>query len=350
MAKFTKGSLSGENLNGFDVGRTLQVIQVGKKTTIYLAEAPDAEVGIQADPGSSTSVVEIEEVDAAKLSAQEKKAKHRKFRLKGLATGTARITAGGLITPLSVVVVANPESRIFDGGKDTVPASIVRQLKAYGLRGAAIRIAEDQMVSDIGRTSGKGEQRYVKGNNEDGSSYDWCGAFAQWCYQVAARLIGETNPFGDTAWALASPQRAISWAMAHPSLATVVRYEGANTFKADGKIYGDPKTRAEKQEMVEIQVAAHGNPSNVIEGDICLHRNSGGGWQHVSIVYGVSGSESFDTINGNPKIWVDRGLKFSDKVGKVPRYTFLHLSLPPVDWVSGWMSESSASGQASTIF
>jgi hypothetical protein len=94
--------------------------------------------------------------------------------------------------------------------------------------------------------------------------------------------------------------------------------------------------------MNDVEYAAHGNPSNVIEGDVCLVRNNSGGWQHVSMVYNVGGG-SFDTINGNPSIWIQKGMKFSDKVGKVFRYAFLHLSLPPVDWISGWTTESQAS-------
>ena len=73
-----------------------------------------------------------------------------------------------------------------------------------------------------------------------------------------------------------------------------------------------------------------------------LTRRSSGTLQHVSTVYNVAGSSTFDTRYGNPTIWIQKGLKYSDKVGKDYKYSFLHLSLPPVDWVAGWSAESQA--------
>ncbi len=342
MPKFTKGLSLGADLNGFDAERTLQVLQIQKKTVIYLADGADATVQIQNGPADQgRTIISLDEIDPAKESAKEKKAHLRKFVLTGQDLGVTRVTAGQFTVPLQVVVVKDAESRIFDGSKDMPPAQIVQILKAYGLRGAAIRIAEDQMASVIGRTSSKGAGMYMAGKDQKtGKLYDWCGGFVQWCYQNAARIIGETNPFGDTAWALASPQRAISWAMAHPSLATVIRYGGGNPMDADGKLYGAKGTREEHQDFNDIQIAAHGNPSNLIEGDICLHRADDGTWKHVCMVYNIAGSATFDTINGNPTVWIDKGLSFSAKVGKDYKYSFLHLSLPPVDWISGWTAES----------
>jgi len=344
MPKFTKLTALGVDLNGFDEKRTLQVLQVNKKAVIYLVDDAESNVQVKNDPGDQgRTTITLDEVDDAKLSKKEKSAHVRKFVLTGKDLGATHVVAGPLTMPLTVFVVKNGDARLFDGGKDVLPPAAMLPLKAFGLRGAALRIAEDQLHSSIGSTSKKGAGMYMAGKNEDGTIYDWCGGFVQWCYQTAARLIGETNPFGDTAWALASPQRAISWAMAHPDLATVIRYEGGNPMEADGKLYGAKGVRNEKQKMNDLQIAAHGNPSNVIEGDICLVRNDGGGWQHVSMVYNVAGSSTFDTINGNPLIWIQKGLKYSDKVGKVFRYSFLHLSLAPVDWISGWMAESQVS-------
>jgi hypothetical protein len=342
--QFTKSSLPDNSLIGFDKDKTLQVLQIGKKTSIYLTDGPDANVQVSnaaADQGRT--IVSLEEVDAAKLSRHEKAANLRKFILTGSDLGATRITADSPMTrALQVIVAKDANGRQFDGSKDVIPQQSLLVLKAFGLRGAALRVAEDQLDSSIGRTSGKGAGMYMKGTNEDGTLYDWCGGFAQWCYQTAAQLIGETNPFGDTAWALASPERAISWALAHPSLATIIRYKGVNPMDADDKLYGMKGSRPESQDLVEMQVADHGNPSNITEGDICLTRKPNGSWQHVSTVYNVAGSSTFDTMNGNPSIWIQKGLSYSDKVGKDYKYSFLHLSLPPVDWIAGWTAESQA--------
>ena len=121
-----------------------------------------------------------------------------------------------------------------------------------------------------------------------------------------------------------------------------IRYEGPSPMSADSNLYGTKGTRKERQEFIDLEIAAHGNPSNVIEGDICLVRNATGAWQHVSMVYNVAGGSTFDTINGNPTVWVQKGLKFGDKVGKAYKYSFLHLSLAAVDWVGGWTTENQA--------
>jgi hypothetical protein len=342
--RFTKASLPANSLIGFDAERNLQVLQIGKTTAIYLTDGPDANVQVRnATADQARTIVSIEEVDSAKLARHEKAANLRKFILTGSDLGATRlITDSPLTTPFQVIVSKDPNGREFDGGKDAVPPQVLLPLKAYGLRGAALRVAEDQLASSIGRTSGKGAGMYMKGKNEDGTLYDWCGGFAQWCYQTAADLINETNPFGGTAWALASPERAISWALAHPTLATIIRYKGVNPMDADGKLYGLKGSRPESQDLVEMQVADHGNPSNITEGDICLTRKPDGSWQHVSTVYNVAGSSTFDTMNGNPTIWIQKGLSYSDKVGKDYKYSFLHLSLPPVDWIAGWTAESQA--------
>lgn len=342
MPTFTKGAALGADRDGFDPDRSIQVLQLKKKSVIYLVGDPDGDVQIKNDAGDNREIITLDEVSESKLSKKETAAHVRKFVVTATDFGSTHVVAGPLTKPLTVFVVKNGDGRLFDGGNDTVPTAAFLPLKAFGLRGAAIRIAEDQLNSSIGHTWGKGAGRYMQGTNEDGSLYDWCGAFCQWCYQNAARILGESNPFGNTPWALASPQRAISWAMAHPDLATVLRYEGASPMAADSNLYGIKGKRKENQEFNDIQIAAHGNPSNLTEGDICLVRNAAGGWQHVCMVYNVAGSSTFDTINGNPKVWIDKGLKFGEKVGKVYKYSFLHLSLPAVDWIGGWTAQNQA--------
>jgi hypothetical protein len=236
-----------------------------------------------------------------------------------------------------VAVVKNGDGRLFDGSKSVVPDSLL-PFRSFGLRGGALRVAEDQLHSAVGHTKYKGAGMYMTGKNDDGTVYDWCGGFVQWCYQTAAQFFGMTNPFGGSQSTLASPQKAISWAMAHPLLATVIRYGGGNPMDADGKFYGTTGSRPERQDLIDLTFDARYNPTNVIEGDICLVRDGPGAakdWLHVSMVYNVSGGDTFDTINGNPYIWIEKGLKFSDKVRGVYRYAFLHLSLPPVNWHYG---------------
>ena len=349
MARFGKDGMTGTDLDGFDSERSVQVVQVGKKVSVYLLYGDDLKVELKSDPGTQgDSLVELAEIDAEKLTKKEEQSNVRKFVLTGKLPGMTQLTAPPATVPLRIEVTKDAYNRVFDGSGDPIlDPKLIATMKARGLRGAALRVAEDQLNSKMGR-QGEGAGKYGLGKGEDGNFYDWCGGFAQWCYQTAAKVIGATNPFGNSAWALASPQRAISWAMAHPNDATVIRYEGANTFAAGGAggMYGAKGVRSEKQEYIDVSYDDSKLPANVIEGDICLVRNDAGGWKHVSIVYSASAGGTFDTIDGNqghPSIKIKTGHKFSDKVGggKFPRITFLHLSLPPIDWVAGWMAKES---------
>jgi hypothetical protein len=322
MPRFTKTGLLGAELNGYDPDWDSQVLQVGKKTHIYLVDGDDADVQVQNDPSAGGgALLEVVETEAGKLSKAEAKQNLRKFTLTGKGVGAAELTAP-MTAPFRVTVVKDAYARIFNGGNDPLVDSRMLQLiQGQGLRGAALRVAEDQMNSAMGRT-GQGAGKYGLGADEKGRFYDWCGIFAQWCYQTAAKVIGEDNPFGNNAWTLASPQRAIDWAMKHPDLATVIHYAGSSPMDGSGK-----------QEMNDVQMGSDGFPSNVLEGDICLWRNAAGGWQHVDLVHAITG-DTFETIDGNvgyPSIQVLSGHKFNEKVaGGHYRFTFLNLSLPPI--------------------
>src|SRR5262249_6724596 len=156
------------------------------------------------------------------LSAWERAVRMRKLVIKGLAAGTTNLT-GKLpdgrhwVKPVEIRVVVNSDFRQAAGTVD-VTAGLRQELQQMGLRAAALRVAEDQMNSKLGCTLDGGVNRYGLDGNQD-----WCGAFAHWCYKTAAAAKQVSNPFGDSVHTLASPQKAISWAL-QTKLATVLRY------------------------------------------------------------------------------------------------------------------------------
>src|ERR671934_2538125 len=175
MARFTKSGLLGAQLNGFDEERTLQVLPAGQTATIYLLDGTDLEVQVQNGTGDQArTVVELTEVDAAKLSKHEKQRNLRKFLITGKEVGWTKLTAPATF-PLGIAVVKDSYARLFSGTDGVAAAApLVKTLKAMGLRAAAIRVAEDQMNSRMGRT-GQGAGQYMAGKDEAGYFYDWCG-------------------------------------------------------------------------------------------------------------------------------------------------------------------------------
>lgn len=260
------------------------------------------------------------------LSAWERTVQMRKLVIKGVAGGSTLLT-GKLpdgrhwVKPVNIRVVDNAEYRQCAGPAE-ITAELRQELQQIGLRAAVLRVAEDQLNSSLGRTVHGGSGRYGLSQG-----VDWCDGFAHWCYKSAATAKRETNPFGDDVNTLASPQKAISWALQTGS-ATILRYQGGDPYGRDfqkGAPLG-PKNPAKVEKYIEIDAA---NP--VLAGDICLVRDSAN-WRHVALVYEPPSGETFVTIDGNqgyPSIKkVERNLNEELPGSKSYKYVFLHLNLP----------------------
>ena len=147
-------------------------------------------------------------------------------------------------------------------------------------------------------------------------AYNWCGAFAHWCWSQATAIRGEGNPFGGDSEVLLSPQKAIHWAMRSDTPAVLLRYKGI-----------DPMTGKGTQEYREIGAQGH----QLERGDIMLLRDgNAGGWKHVSLVNSVSGT-AVQTLDGNQG--AGQSIKLVNRSltdilpDKSPKLVFVHVLL-----------------------
>jgi hypothetical protein len=343
MPDFTKDvAKNSKELYGYDPSRGLQVLQIGKETEVTLVDGADCEVKVvNVAPNAGPAIVEVREVRAGKGPALG-----RKLILKAKALGSAYLQAQPGNARLAITVVRDSYNRLFDGS-NTVPADpqVVKNLKLHGLREAALRVAEDQMNSGMGK-GGKGANYYLRGTNpKTGKPWDWCGGFAEGCYETAARVLGVTNPFAippvqgnQVRWALASPQRAIKWVKQHPGLGELIRH-GPIWGKHDGPQLGDMVRDAlgieHEAPWQDLVFDGNGEPTNLMPEDICLERHPSDpkdDWKHVALVYDVwpGWFETIDGNQGNPSIKIVNR-KYHDVVrkGKYYRYTFVHLKNLP---------------------
>ena len=199
----------------------------------------------------------------------------RIVKVTGITPGTTQLYATGqnrLINDwIDVTVVNDTYSRRV--GKTIADSSIdIRQeAQSLNLRDAVMLVAEDQMNSAVAGGGGFG----VYGP----ADLDWCGFFAWWCWDMAAKLKGVANPFGPNSWTLASPIRAVSWAMQEDTPGQLLHYEGPDEFKGG----------TQKQEYREFGY----NGCQLERGDIVLLHA-----KHVCMVYAVNG-DTISTMNGN---------------------------------------------------
>lgn len=305
-------TLPGDEDSGFDGNRSLLVVPARQTRSVFLVAGPDLSVSVE-----DTSVATVGERRALRwesqnssLSSWERSQGLRCLRVSGVRDGStilhARLSDGrDWVQPLTVRVVQDADAR-----QASAPAALTpelrQELQQLSLRAAVLRVAEDQMNSVIGRSAG-GFGRYL------GGTQNWCGAFAHFCWQVAATAKGVSNPFGDEKDVLLSPQKAIHWVFGHPSQAVMLRYQGF-----------DPMTGAGSLPLTPISVA---NP--VQPGDICLLRNDNDdGWRHVDIVYESPSGDSFRTIDGNqgaPCIKIVSRELDTPARGTAYKHAFVHL-------------------------
>ena len=285
MAHFRK--LPGVDPAGYDETRNLQVVPVARTTRIYLVAGGD--LTVETDD-TSVATVAADSGDNRRahsnpaLTPWEKSQNVREVRLRGVAAGSTKLRAlingtDDWVQPMDVVVVTDPDARrVGAGGSATVSEDVRTAVQGMSMRDAVIMIAEDQLHSAICQTDGFG--RY-----DVNPEYNWCGAFAHWCWKKAAMLQGRDSPFGTNNDKLLSPQKAISWAMEESSPGQLLRYSGGDPFKGGKAV----------QEYREIGYSGY----TLEPGDIVLLRkDSANGWKHMCMVHSYE-EDNLVTIDGN---------------------------------------------------
>ena len=284
MAHFRK--MGGWNQAGYDESRALQVLPVGQQTIFYLVAGADLDVSVDDDDLVSLTVGGTDDKAAhrsAELTAWEKGNVIRKIIVKaknieGETTLHAKLNDNDFTQPITLRIIHDQNWRRVGKAAGECTPELRQELQRLSVRDAVLRVAEDQLHSSIcSRSNGFGVYNIDK-------TYDWCGAFAYWCWEQATAIKGLDNPFGRKSSVLWSPQRAIDWAMNPSTAGQLLRYRG-----------GNPMTGKGTQEYREIGW----NGYDLERSDIVLLRvGNAGGWKHVCLVDTVDGSE-LHTIDGN---------------------------------------------------
>lgn len=272
------------DLAGFDAGRNLQMLPLGKKTSFYLVAGDGLDVSTDDPDCVAVASGASDSKDAHKdrtLSVWEKSQIIRIVTLTAKSPGSTKLRAQldgrDWIDPLTVRVTQESDARQVGKSKAEVTPELRSEIQGLPLREAVARVFDDQMYSAIGRAS-SGFGAYMD------KSLDWCGGFAYWCWDQACAIKGVTNPFGDKQTVLWSPQRAIHWAIQDMSPGQLLRYSGVSPMDGKGK-----------QEYREIGWLGH----ELELGDIVLLREGGAsGWKHVCMVREVNGT-TVTTMDGN---------------------------------------------------
>jgi hypothetical protein len=279
---------------GFDPDRNRLLIPAKKTSDIILVAGKDLVVSVDdrniADWDKFTPVQWMK--DGA-LSPWEKSQNTRGLRVTGKSIGSTVLHAKtpdgfDFVAPLTINVIPDPEYR--NGGETVVSDPLGAEMRAAKFRDALVMLARDQMYSAIGRSPHGGNGRYGIAKGQE-----WCGGFVHWVYTRTAATLSAASPFGDDVNTLASPQKAIGWALHNTSLATIIRYQGSDPY---GWSWG-PGAKADKTALNQdfIDISAN-NP--VQTGDVALYRDKSG-WRHVCMVVDppAVGKDDFTTIDGN---------------------------------------------------
>jgi len=356
-----RASVTGSS-SGFDSSRNLLVLPINGTIDLYLVAGADLEPVLE---GEAVAVAERKtskgEQSSRELDAWERANGIRAFTFRGktLGNGTFRARTRGTtidqIAPLTVRVTANKDNRqAGDGpkGQPVISPELRLELAALPFRDALVRLAEDQMNSAIGHEPKGGFGCYgLAAKNSLGQPNNWCGAFVHWLYKRVAEIKGVRNPFGDDVNTLASPQKAIGYALHRPDDLTLVQFAGTDPYgwswppnkDKHGKAVGDHP--ALKAEMVPVTPVS-GPP---MTGDVCLVRASADpakGWKHVCMVLTTpNASGQFYTFDGNqggdydPRTNAIKGCiginshNVADmaKSGGVTKFSFVAVKLPGDD-------------------
>ncbi len=271
---------------GYDPDSARQILPRGQSTTFYLIAGSNLDVEID-DPNVATvSSGNGDDRGAHRsgaLTGWENAQNVRKVVVKagmslGVTTLRAKFDGVDFVQPIEIQVIANSEYREVGKGLGECSPDLRESIQAMSLRDAVIRVAEDQLRSAVScRSNGFGIYNIDK-------SYDWCGAFAYWCWAQAAFIKGIVNPVGDRSSVLWSPQRAIDWAMDPSSAGQALRYRGPS-----------PMTGKGNQEYRDVGYKGY----ELEAGDIVLVRaGHAGGWKHVALVDYVDG-DTVHSVDGN---------------------------------------------------
>jgi CHAP domain len=284
MPHFRK--LGGRDQAGYDESRALQVLPIAQQTTFYLVAGADLDVSVDDENLVSLTVGSSDEKAAhssTELTAWEKGNVIRKIVVnaknnEGETTLRAKLNSNDFAQPITLRIIHDQNWRRVGKAAGECTPELRQELQLLPVRDAVLRVAEDQLHSSVcSRSNGFGVYNIDK-------TYDWCGAFAFWCWEQAATIKGLNNPFGSKSSVLWSPQRAIDWAIDPSSAGQLLRYQG-----------GNPMTGKGTQEYREIGW----NGYQLERGDIVLLRlGNAGGWKHVCMVDKVNGS-ALQTIDGN---------------------------------------------------
>ncbi len=281
---------------GFDAERNLQVLAIGKRTSFTLVAGDGLDVRFEGDDCLDYNVGGLDDKTLhknASLSAWEKQQILRRIDLKAKAVGStvmhAYFQGSDWIAPLTVRVVSNQQSRQVGKALGEVTPALRDELQKLSLRDAVIRIAEDQMHSAVASESnGFGVYNIT-------AAYDWCGAFAFWCWEQACSIKSVSNPFGPKSSVLWSPQRAISYSMLEDTPVQLLRYGGYDPM---GVVKDSTTKKLKRQDYRELGYQG----CNLQRGDIVLYRkDTANGWKHVCMVHDERPPTSglLGTIDGN---------------------------------------------------
>ncbi len=302
---------------GFDPAHSVQVLPVGKQATLYLVAGADLDISVDDDSVAKLKIGSGDDKSAhgaGGLSAWEKGQQIRKIVITAAnnpgtsTTLRAKLDGRDWAQPVGIQVVMN-QNWCHAGVKTAeITPSLVQELEKMPLRDAVIRIAEDQMYSAIAK-QGDGFGVY-----DIDKKYNWCGAFAYWCWARAAAVKKVANPFGPNNNVLFSPQKAIHWAMKPESSGQLLRYSGESPM--DGKGMQDYR-----------EIGWNGN--TLERGDIVLLRaGHATDWKHVCLVDTVDG-DVLTTMDGNQGAYdaikrTQRSLAKKTGDGRVPALVFIH--------------------------
>jgi hypothetical protein len=316
------------NDSGFDESRSLLVMSARQTTTLYLIEGTSDDLKVEVEDSTIATVNERDQTKALHNSTNftkwERTQDIHKLTVKALKVGDSTLTAKlpdgrDWIDPITIRVVDNADYRQA-GDKNAITPELRQELQQLELRDAVLRVAEDQMNSKIGRTSGGGYGRYGIDKG-----WEWCGAFAFWCWKTACAAKGVSNPFGDRLSVLLSPQKAISWAL-QTGDADILRYEGGDPY-GNSFVTGKPLGKAAKSQKF-VDIDDDGGPLE--PADIVLVR-ADDGWKHVAMVWETPDGDDLESIDGNqgmPSIQRrTRSLSKKVRQGKDYALVFLHVDV-----------------------
>jgi hypothetical protein len=302
---------------GYDETRNLQILPIGQRTTFYLIAGAGLDVDIDEPDYVSLVVGGNDDSSAhknAELSAWEKEQVIRKIVLTGKSAGNTKLRAkldgADWIKPMTISVLSDQNCRQVGNATGEATPGMRQEIQQLPLRDAVLRVAEDQLHSAVSsRSDGFGVYHTNK-------SYDWCGAFAHWCWNQASAIKNVANPFGGNSDVLLSPQKAINWAMRDDTPGQLLRYRGLNPMTGTGlQEYRDIGWNGYELEPADI---------------VLLREGTAAGWKHVCMVHDT-GNPDIKTIDGNQGKYqsiklVNRSLNDTLPDGS-PKLVFVHVTL-----------------------